>query len=119
MSAAGPLRDVRTRLLAIVLCTIAVAVGVATYGFNVLFEQTSARDADTLLRSRADSEGSVLQVRGNRLVVVETKRDLLGDSNVWIFDGRRAVEVPHSHGAVDAAARSLAAGPARFLEVPG
>src|SRR5207244_3555618 len=98
---------------------IAVAVGAATYGFNVLFAHTSARDADTLLRSRADSERSLLQVRGNRLVIAETNDDLLGDTNVWIFAGRRAIEVPRARGSVDAAARSLAGASARFLDVPG
>lgn len=119
MTRLGPLRDVRTRLLALVLCALAVALGAATYGFNVLFAHTSARDADTLLRSRADSERSVLQVRGNRIVVAETNDDLLGDSNVWIFDGMRAIETPRSSRDVDAAARALASGGARFFDVPG
>jgi len=119
MTLLRPLRDVRTRLLAIVLCAIAVALGAATYGFNVLFANTSSRDADTLLRARADSERSLLQVKAGHLVVAETNDDTLGDSNVWIFDGTRVVEAPRARPKVGAAARVLAGGPARFVEVEG
>src|SRR5689334_764091 len=114
-----PLRDVRTRLLAIVLCAIALALAAATYGFNVLFAHTTARDADTLLRSRADSERALLQLTGGRLVASETRDDLLGDSNVWIFEGRRAIEAARSGPKVAGAAQALAAGPAGFRNVPG
>jgi signal transduction histidine kinase len=114
-----PLHDVRSRLLAIVLCAIALGLGAATYGFNVLFAQTSARDADTLLRSRADSERALLQVRGGRLAVTETNDDLVGDSNVWIFDGKRPIETTRAHQDVAAAARALAGGPPRFVGVDG
>jgi signal transduction histidine kinase len=114
-----PLRDVRARLLAIVLCAVALALAVGTYGFNVLFEHTSARDADTLLRTRADSERALLQVRHGRLVVADTNDDPLGDSNVWIFAGRRVVEAPPGNPAVAAAAHALAGGPARFRNVHG
>ena len=34
--------------------SVALVPGATTYGFNVLFENTSTRDANALLRSRAD-----------------------------------------------------------------
>ena len=58
-----PLRNVRGRLLTIVLLALALALGAATYGFNVLFAHTTSRDADSLLRARASSELSLLQLR--------------------------------------------------------
>jgi signal transduction histidine kinase len=115
-----PFRDVRTRLFAIVVIAVAVALGAATYGFNVLFAHTSARDADTLLRTRADSERSLLVLRHGALHVAETNDDVLGDSNVWIFDpAGRVIEAPRQRHAVNAAARSLVNGPRRFLNVQG
>src|SRR5260221_5874621 len=102
-----PLRDVRTRLLAIVLVAIAVAVGAATYGFNVLVTHTSARDADTLLRAPADSERGLLAVRNGRLPVTETRDATFADGNAWIYDGNRAIQLPRSQTAVLAAAPSL------------
>jgi len=119
MSTRRFLRDVRTRLLAIVLCAIAIALAAATYGFNVLFAHTSKRDADTLLRTRADSERSLLSFRHGRLRVAETNDDVLADSNVWIFDRTTAIETPRARPKVDAAAYALARGPARFLDVGG
>jgi two-component system OmpR family sensor kinase len=119
MTRLGPLRDVRTRLLAIVLCTIAVALGAATFGFNVLFANASSRDADTLLRTRADSERDALRVRAGHLSVTEANGEPLDDSNVWIFEGSRVVEAPRAQPEADAAAHTLAGGPARFVDVHG
>jgi signal transduction histidine kinase len=118
MTGRRPLRDVRTRLLAIVLVAIAVAIGAATYGFNVLFTHTSARDADALLRARADSERALLNLRNGRLRVTETRDDTFADGNVWIYDGGRAIESPRSQPPVRVAARRLAGGPMRFLNAP-
>jgi signal transduction histidine kinase len=115
----SPLRGVRSRLLAIVVCALAVALGAATYGLNVLFAHTSARDADTLLRTRAQSERALLQLRGGRLHVPETADDELADSNVWVFDRRTAVERPRTRPEVDRAARLLVGAPAGFTNVPG
>ena len=44
MSRRRPLRGVRTRLLAIVLAALALALAVATYGFNALFAHASSQD---------------------------------------------------------------------------
>jgi len=118
MSSRRPLRDVRTRLLAIVLCAIAAALAAATYGFNALFAATSARDADTLLRTHAESERASLDVHHGRIRILETN-DALGDTNVWVFRRSRTIEAPRARPQVDAAARSLAGGPARFLDLPG
>ncbi|HZQ66768.1 MAG TPA: ATP-binding protein [Gaiellaceae bacterium] len=112
-----PLRDVRARLLAIVLVALALALGAATYGFNVLFAHTSSRDANTLLRTRADSELALLDLRNGRLHVEETNDDLLGDSNIWVFAGARAIETPRARPEVAEAARALAPGPSRFVDV--
>ncbi|MGE5273754.1 MAG: sensor histidine kinase [Verrucomicrobiota bacterium] len=119
MTPLRPLRDVRTRLLAIVLCAIAVGLGAATLGFNVLFENASSSGADTLLRSRADSERDIVKAKAGHLSVSEPTGNALDDSNVWVFDGSRAVEAPRARPEVNAAARALAGGPARFVNVHG
>ncbi len=113
-----PWRDVRARLLTIVLVALVVALAAATYGFNLLFARTSSRDANALLRARAASEAGLLAVVHGRLRVAERSDDTIADTLVWIFDGRRLVEGPRASIA-DAPARTLATGPARYAPVPG
>jgi two-component system OmpR family sensor kinase len=110
--------NVRTRLLVVVLIALAAALAVSTYGFNLLFARSTARSADSLLRARANSEAGLLRVRHGRLTATETADDSVGDSGVWIFANARVIEQPRAHNATDAAARSLAGGPARFRDVP-
>ena len=111
-------RGVRTRLLLVVVGALAVALGVATIGFNVLLEHASKSDADTLLRARASSELGLIRVVGGNIKVAETRDDPLGDSRVWIFRGATPVEQPRAKLDTDLAARSLAGGPRRFMNVP-
>lgn len=113
-----PFRGVRTRLLLVVVGALAVALGVATIGFNVLLEHASKSDADTLLRARASSELALIRVVGGKIKVAETRDDPLGDSRVWIFGGTTPVEEPRAKLDTDLAARSLAGGPRRFMNVP-
>jgi signal transduction histidine kinase len=117
MSRRPRFRDVRTRLLAIVVVTLAVALAAATYGFNVLLARTTSRDANALLRSRADSQLTLIDVSRGHLRVAETSDDPLGDSALWVFEGRRLLERPRAATAADPAARSLAGGPPRFVDV--
>lgn len=113
-----PFHGVRTRLLLVVIGALAVALGVATIGFNVLLAHAASRDANTLLRARASSELALIRVVGTTIKVTETHDDPLGDSRVWIFRGTEPLEYPRAKAETDLAARSLAGGPTRFLNVP-
>ncbi|MGI8421668.1 MAG: sensor histidine kinase [Gaiellaceae bacterium] len=113
-----PWRDVRGRLLGIVLLALVAALATTTYGFNVLFTRTSTRDANTLLRARANSELGLIDTSSGLPRVVETTDDAIGDSQIWIFAGGRRIEGPRRHSASDRAARSLAGGRMRFFDVP-
>jgi two-component system OmpR family sensor kinase len=113
-----PFRGVRTRLLLVVVGALAVALGVATIGFNVLLAHAASRDANTLLRARASSELALLHVDGKRITVAETQDDPLGDSRIWIFRGTTPIEQPRAKAETAIAARSLAGGPTRFMNVP-
>ena len=117
MTRLRPWRNVRGRLLSIVLVALAVALAATTYGFNVLFAHTTSRNADSLLRARASSELGLLQLRTGRLHALETSDDAIGDSQVWIFDRQGLVERPRARTASDAAAARLAGGPQRFRDV--
>jgi signal transduction histidine kinase len=118
VSALPPFRGVRTRLLLVVVGALAVSLGVATIGFNVLLAHAASRDANTLLRARASSELALLRVEGNTIKIGETRDDPLGDSRVWIFRGTKPVEQPPAKAATTRAASSLVGGPVQFLNVP-
>jgi signal transduction histidine kinase len=113
-----PFRGVRTRLLLVVVGALAIALGVATIGCNVLLAHAASRDANTLLRARASSELALLHVEGKTITVTETKSDPLGDSRVWIFSGVTPVVQPRAKPETTLAARSLAGGPVHFMNVP-
>jgi hypothetical protein len=53
-----------------------------------------------------------------RLRVGETPDGAAPDSNVWVFAGGRGIERPRVAETLHVAARSLAVGPSRYLDVP-
>jgi signal transduction histidine kinase len=119
MSRSRPWRDVRTRLLTVVLAALVLALSVAIFGFNRLFVSTSEHNADELVRSRAASALATLDLGGGHIRVGETPNDEEIDSRVWIFEGRRALETPPAPRAVGDVARALAGGPTTTRDVPG
>ena len=111
-------REVRNRLLLIVVLALAFALAAATLGFNVLLAHTTARDADAFLRQRARSELALLQVVNGQIRFREAADDTLSTSKIWIFRGNKPLEVPVSRPETAATARSLVDGPAGFRNVP-
>jgi signal transduction histidine kinase len=103
--------------LTIVLAALVIALAIAIFGFNRLFTTTSERNANELVRGRALSAMATLAFKRGHMRVRESRADAEIDSRVWIFEGHRALEAPLAHPAVDAAARSLVGGPARFFDV--
>jgi two-component system, OmpR family, sensor kinase len=112
-------RNVRARLLTIVLLVLAVALAASTVAFNLLFTRTTARNETGLLHARANSELGRLGFRHGQLVVNEKTDGSLGDIRVWVFTPSGIVERPRRRTRLDAGAASLAAGPSRLLTVPG
>jgi two-component system OmpR family sensor kinase len=117
MTRLDPLRDVRTRLLLIVVVALTLALGAATIGFNLLLAASTSADADSFLRARAAAELGLIRVVGGKIRVSEGTDDPLNSSGVWIFRGTQAIEAPRTKRETDAAARSLAGGPPRLLDV--
>jgi signal transduction histidine kinase len=112
-----PFRNVRVRLLSILLAALAVALAASTYGFNVLFARTTSSGADSLLRARASSELSLISVRGGRISRRETSSDALADTLVWIFVPGGVAERPPRRSPLDADAARIARKPGNPVEV--
>jgi two-component system, OmpR family, sensor kinase len=108
----------RRRLFVVVIATVTIAVAALLLGFNVILGHTLDRDSRDLARTRATTQLGLLATRKGRLVVKEAPDDAAADAYVWVFSGKTAIERPRASAAVHAAARSLAGGPARYVDVP-
>jgi signal transduction histidine kinase len=110
-------RNVRTRLLAIVVVTVGVALGAALLLFNGLLAQSTRSNAKAFLRARASTELAVIHISHGTLQIGETRNDTLGDRRVWIYRDRAVVQDAESDPVTQAAARSLAGATDRYLNV--
>ena len=107
---------VRWRLLVTIVGAVAVALAVAVAAFSVLLGQRLSSSATSLARAQAEAGLSSLSFRGSRLVAREgTGRPAV--SQTWIFSDARVLEAPSVTREVDRAARSLAGGPERSLDI--
>lgn len=109
-------RTVRTRLLLVVVCAVALALIVSTVAFNVLLDRSNDNDANSLLRQRAVAERAQVVVQHGRIRLTGIVPDKVGDSRVWIFEGTRAIEGPRAHSSLTRVAESLAGGPSRYVD---
>lgn len=115
MSARRP-RALRTRLLVAIVAGVGVALVVIVVAFNVALARSLANDADEIVRARAASELSSLRVSREGIGVPPQIAGSGVATQVWIFDGDRALRAPAVDSETDAAARALAAGPERAID---
>ena len=119
MSGYRPWRDVRGRLLLVVLTAVVVAIAATLFGFNRLFTESSTRNANALVRGRAASALAGVRVVNGKVRLQESSADAQLDGLVWVFSSGRVVEKPRAEQAsVDLAARGLAGGRSRFRDIP-
>jgi signal transduction histidine kinase len=112
-------RGLRRRIALAVILAAAAAMAAMIAGFNVLLAHSLSRNADDRARARAAAVLSTLETVNGRLVVPETSDQAAVDPGIWVFSGNRALEQPRVVMEVSRAARALAAGPERIVDVPG
>jgi two-component system, OmpR family, sensor kinase len=108
---------IQRRLLLVVAAAVAGAVAALVVAFNILVGHTLSRSANDLLRGRVAAELAALHPDHGRLTIAEAPDAATGDTAMWVFARGRTLEQPRVAGPVDAAARALAGGPRRFLDV--
>lgn len=109
----------RGRLLLSVVGAIALVLVLLTAGFNLVLDRRLDHDATSVVAARASAELGALRVVNGRIVLPEAPDDSALDSQIWVFQGRRALERPHSGSVNDNAASALASGPRRVHDVSG
>ncbi len=112
-----PRLGVRSRLLLAIVGAVSVALAVALVTFSILLNQRLSASATALAKAEAQEELSSLTVRGGMLVALQEPDKLAAASQVWVFSGTRTLEAPRVRADVDRAARGLAHGPERSLDV--
>lgn len=108
----------RRRLLLVVVTAVAVAVCGLVAAFVLVLDHALSRDADTLVRTRAVAELGTLQVTRKGVREAEAPDDATPAAGIWVFSNGRAIEQPRVGPSVQAAARSAATRPFRYVDVP-
>jgi signal transduction histidine kinase len=108
---------VRTRLLVAVVGAVALALVIGVAAFNVFLGQRLSSSATALARAQAEAELSLLRVRDGKLVAPQGPDRTTVTSQAWVFDSGRLLEAPRAPQHIQDAARSLAGGPERSVEV--
>ena len=109
--------SLRARLLLTEIVAVAIVLAALTAGFNLVLDTRLDRDANSVAQSRASAELSAVRLARGHIVLPEAPDDSALDSQVWVFEGGRALERPRSGSANDQAAAALVGGPRRFTEV--
>jgi len=109
----------RARLQFAVAAAVAAALVGLVAGFNLILGNVLDRDARDLARARAEAQVESLRVTGGRLSIGEAPDDRAADAYVWIFGRGKVLERPRAAQAIDSAARTIAVGSRRFVDVPG
>jgi signal transduction histidine kinase len=102
-------RGVRARLLATTVAAVGAALVALVVGFNLLLQTRLDAQATDQARARATATLTSLSVNGGHVRVSESPDAAAADTQIWVFDGRHAVEAPRAAAPIAAAAGRLAA----------
>jgi signal transduction histidine kinase len=111
-------RTLRVRITAVATLAALVALILLTIAFDLVLEASVDRDARSRLREQASAAATTVRVRDGHLVVREQPGEDVLDRQVWVYDGRRAVERPQTSPRLQRKADSLAGRSEVFLEAP-
>ena len=112
-----PRIGVRSRLLIAIFAAVALALAIALVAFSFLLGQRLSASATSLAKAQAEAELSSVSIRNRKLVAPEGPNDAPVAGHVWVFSGSKVLEAPNVSREVGQAARSLARGPERSLDI--
>ncbi|MDX6507339.1 MAG: two-component system, OmpR family, sensor kinase [Gaiellaceae bacterium] len=107
----------RRRLLLVVATAVAVAICALVVVFDLVLDHALMRDANTLVRTRAATELTTLQVSRKGIQESETPDDATPATGIWVFSNGRAIETARAGPTVQAAARAAATRSYRYTDV--
>ena len=107
----------RGRIWLTVVVAIAAVLIVLTAGFNVLVANRLDHDAGSVVTARAAAELDALKVTPSGIDLGETADAGALDTQIWVFEGARALEAPQLDGPAQAAAMALTRAPRGFRDL--
>jgi two-component system OmpR family sensor kinase len=107
----------RGRLVLTVVGALALLLATLLVGYNVVLSRRLNHEINAILGARASAALSRVRVTGDRVEVARPTGTAAPDTPVWIFAGHRLVLRPETDAITDHAARALAGGPKRRVEV--
>jgi hypothetical protein len=114
-----PRLRVRTRLLLTIVGALALGFAVAVGAFWLVLAQRLSTSATSLARAQARTEAASVQLRNGRLVLSTVSSNGPNPSPTWLFAGNRLLVAPRASARVQRAARALAGGRERWINVHG
>jgi len=102
-----------------VLAAIGLVLAGLTVGFNLVLAARLDGDANGVVQARASAELAALRAStpGARIVLPEAPDESAPDTQIWVFQGAKAIEHPSSATAADPIAAALATGPRASRDV--
>ena len=110
---------IRTRLLLVVVASVALALAGLIAAFNLVLGASLSHNAHDRARSRATTALGALHVVSGKLEVGEALDAGAGETPLWIFAGGRALEAPSIAPDISNAARALTRRGAGFRPIRG
>ncbi len=111
-------RTLRGRLALLALLTTALWVGLLTIGFNVVLDDRLRVEAVNLLHTRAAAVAETITVRPEGTLLVNDPRvDSALDADIWIYQGRVALERPSEPASLQQTADRLAGSAQRLVQL--
>lgn len=102
-------QTLRSSLALLGVAIVALWVAMLTVGFNVVLANRLHRQADDVLRTRAEAAAATVALAGDGTVSVsDLSDDDALDAGLWIYAGGRALERPNARDRVQRAADALA-----------
>lgn len=118
MRSATSRASLRTRLMVSVLVTLALVLAALTAGFNLVLADRLSADASNVVNTRAAAALAALRVSQGLINLPETPDQGSPDTGIWVFQGRRPIEVPQSPAATEPAVAQLAASAPATRDLP-
>ena len=109
---------IRTRLLLVVVASVALALAGLIAAFNLVLGASLSHNAHDRARSRATAALGALHVVNGKLEVGEALDAGAGETPLWIFAGGRVLEAPSVAPDLTAAARALTRRGAGLADAP-
>jgi two-component system, OmpR family, sensor kinase len=93
----------RGRLLLSVLIVLGLVLAALTAGFNIVLGDRLNRDANGVVQARAAAELATLRLGSGRIALAEAPDEAAPDTQIWVFQGTRALESPPLASPADSA----------------